>query len=193
MEADTGMKVMQFKDQRRWAAWLESHHADSAGLWLQIAKKAAVAQSVSYPDAVEAALCFGWIDGQKKTSDDGWWLQKFTPRGPKSLWAKANREKAEELITHGRMKPAGLKAIETARQNGRWDRAYDSPRGAEVPVDLQRELSAHTRAKAFFATLDRANRYAILFRVQTAIRPETRARRIQKLIGMLERHEKLHP
>jgi uncharacterized protein YdeI (YjbR/CyaY-like superfamily) len=191
--AGTEMTVMRFKDQRHWAAWLESHHARSAGLWLQIAKKGNVSQSVSYPEAVEAALCFGWIDGQKKTSDDGWWLQKFTPRGPKSLWAKANREKAEELIKDGRMKPAGLKAIESARQNGQWDRAYDSPRGAEVPVDLQQELSAHPRARKFFATLDRANRYAILFRVQTAIRPETLARRIQKLIGMLERHEKVHP
>ncbi|HYW82271.1 MAG TPA: YdeI/OmpD-associated family protein [Spirochaetia bacterium] len=187
------LKIVRFKDQESWDSWLEKHHAVSPGVWLQIAKKAADAPSVSYAEAVEAALCFGWIDGQKKPFDEAWWLQRFTPRRPTSIWARANREKAEELIRDGRMKLAGLKAVETARQSGRWDRAYDSARTAGVPADLQKAFARNARAKAFFATLDSANRYAVLWRVQTAIKPETRARRIEKLIGMLERNEKLHP
>ena len=187
------LQIMRFKDQKSWDAWLAKHHAASAGLWLQIAKKAAGTTSVSYSQAVETALCFGWIDGQKKLFDERWWLQRFTPRRPTSIWAKANREKAEELIREDRMKPPGLAAVETARQNGRWDMAYDSARRATVPADLKKAFALNARARAFFATLDSANRYAVLWRVQTAVKPETRARRIEKLIGMLERNEKLHP
>jgi uncharacterized protein YdeI (YjbR/CyaY-like superfamily) len=148
---------------------------------------------VSYAQAVETALCYGWIDGQGKSLDEAWWLQKYTPRRPNSVWGKINRERAEELIRDGRMKPAGLKAVDVARQNGRWDRAYDSPSKARVPADLQKAFAHNARAKAFFSTLDSANRYAVLWRVQTAVNPETRARRIEKLVGMLERNEKLHP
>ena len=184
---------MRFKDQKSWDAWLAKHHAASPGLWLQIARKANGAPSVSYAQAVETALCYGWIDGQGKSLDEAWWLQKYTPRRPNSVWGKINRERAEELIRDGRMKPAGLKAVETSRRNGRWDRAYDSPRGARVPADLQKAFALNARAKAFFSTLDSANRYAVLWRIQTAVKPETRARRIEKLVGMLERNEKLHP
>ncbi len=150
-------------------------------------------KTLTYAEAVEAALCYGWIDGQGKSIDDTAWLQKFTPRGPRSVWSKINRQKAETLIASGRMQPAGLAAIERAKQNGQWDNAYDSHRTATVPDDLQAALDANAKAKAFFATLDSANRYAILWRLQTAKRAETRARRIEQFINMLENHEKLHP
>ena len=155
------LEIKRFKDQKGWDAWLGKHHAESPGVWLQIARKAAGTPSVSYSQAVETALCFGWIDGQKKPFDQEWWLQRFTPRRPASIWAKANREKAEELIRDGRMKPAGNQAVEVARQNGRWDRAYDSARTAGVPADLRKAFARNARARAFFATLDSANRYAV--------------------------------
>jgi uncharacterized protein YdeI (YjbR/CyaY-like superfamily) len=186
------LPVELFKDQKHWAAWLDKHHASSPGLWLRLAKKGSDIQSVSYAEALEVALCYGWIDGQKKAYDESSWLQKFTPRGDRSLWSKVNREKAEELIRTGRVKPAGLAAIERARQNGRWEAAYDSPGKATVPDDFQAELDRHPKAKEFFATLNSANRYAILWRIQTVKKAETRARRIQQFIEMLERHEKIH-
>ncbi len=138
------------------------------------------------------ALCYGWIDGQKKTFDESAWLQKFVPRGPKSIWSKINREKAQQLIARGQMKPTGLAAIKSAQQDGRWDAAYDSPSRASVPEDFQAALDRNTRAKAFFATLNGVNRYAILYRLQTAKRLETRARRIEQFIAMLARKETLH-
>ncbi len=185
--------VMQFGRQKDWAAWLDKNHATSSGVWLKLAKKASGDKSVTYDEALEAALCYGWIDGQKKSYDESAWLQKFTPRGAQSIWSKINREKAQELIRSGRMKPAGLAAVESARQDGRWDAAYDSPGRATVPDDLQMELDRNPKAKAFFDTLNSANRYAILWRIQTAKKAETRARRIQQFIRMLEKHEKLHP
>jgi uncharacterized protein YdeI (YjbR/CyaY-like superfamily) len=187
------LPVIQFEDQQAWAAWLDENHATSAGLWLRLAKKASGIPSVSYDQALEVALCYGWIDGQKKSDDQTWWLQKFTPRGAKSIWSKVNRQKAQKLIESGRMKPAGLEAIERAKQDGRWDAAYDSPSSATVPDDFQAALDKNTQAKAFFATLNSANRYAILFRIQTAKKAETRARRIEQFIHMLENHEKLYP
>ena len=187
------MPVMRFKSQKDWATWLDKHHAKSAGVWLQIAKKTGKLKSVSYVEAVEMALCYGWIDGQGKGLDESAWLQKFTPRGPRSIWSKINRTKAMELIESGRMKPAGLAAIERAKQNGQWEAAYDSHRTASVPEDLQAALDHNSKAKAFFATLDSTNRYAILWRVQTAKKAETRARRIEQFVSMLEKHEKLHP
>src|SRR5262249_24343235 len=141
----------------------------------------------------EVALCYGWIDGQRKSYDESSWLQRFTPRGPKSIWSKINREKAQELIKSGQMKPAGLKAVESAKQDGRWDAAYDSPGSAPGPADFQAELDKNAEAKAFFATHNSRNRYAILFRIQTAKKAETRAARIRQFIRMLENHEKLHP
>jgi uncharacterized protein YdeI (YjbR/CyaY-like superfamily) len=194
MDADKReYKVLLFKEPQEWTAWLEQHHADSSGVWLRLAKKASALRSVSYAQALDVALCYGWIDGQKKSYDESSWLQKFTPRGQKSLWSKVNREKVQTLIANGAMRPAGLRAVEAAKQDGRWDAAYDSQRRSAVPDDFQAELDHSPKAKAFFATLNSANRYAILFRLQTARKPETRAKRIQQFIRMLENHEKLHP
>ncbi len=150
-------------------------------------------QSVSYGEALEAALCYGWIDAKKKPESDQAWLQRFTPRRAKSIWSKVNREKAAALIAAGRMQPPGLEQVERARQDGRWSAAYDSPADAAVPADLQAALDRNARAKAFFQTLDRANRYAVLWRIQTAKKTETRARRIRRFVEMLEKREKLHP
>lgn len=184
--------VMLFASKNAWASWLNKNQATSAGLWLRLAKKAAELESVTYAEALDVALCYGWIDGQKKSFDQESWLQKFTPRGTKSIWSKINREKAQELIEAGKMQPAGLQAIEKAKQDGRWDAAYDSQSKATVPDDLQAALDRNPQAKAFFATLNSVNRYAILFRIQTAKKVETRARRIQQFIQMLEKNEKLH-
>ena len=185
--------VLDCADAEAWARWLAAHHAEAPGVWLRLAKKAGPLTSVSYADALEAALCEGWIDGQKRAHDDVSWLQKFTPRGARSLWSRVNREKAEALIASGRMQPAGLAAVEAARRDGRWDRAYDSPARATVPDDLRAALAAAPEAERHFATLSAANRYAVLHRVQTAARPETRARRIATLVAMLARGESLHP
>ena len=141
---------------------------------------------------LDVALCYGWIDGQKKTFDDATWLQKFTPRGTRSIWSKINREKVQRLVESGRMQSPGLEAVDRAKANGQWDSAYDSHRTAGVPDDLQRALDAHPKAKAFFATLNSANRYAILFRIQTVKRAGTRAKKIEQFVGMLERHEVIH-
>jgi uncharacterized protein YdeI (YjbR/CyaY-like superfamily) len=185
--------VKTFRSCADWEAWLAKNHASSKGLWLKLTKKGSGQKSVTYDEAVEAALCYGWIDGQKKPLDDGFWLQKFTPRGPKSIWAKRNREKAERLIESGRMTLAGQKVVEDAQRDGRWVAAYDSPRTAEVPPDLQKELDYNPKAKAFFASLDGANRYAVLFRIQTAKKETSRAERIHQFVRMMERGEKIHP
>jgi uncharacterized protein YdeI (YjbR/CyaY-like superfamily) len=185
--------VLLFKRAKDWSSWLDKNYATSSGVWLRLAKKESDLMSTSYAEAIEVALCYGWIDGQKKSYDEQSWLQKFTPRGAKSIWSKINREKAEKLIESGQIKPAGLQAIERAKQDGRWDAAYDSQSSAKVPSDLQAELDRHPKAKAFFATLNSVNRYAILFRIQTARKAETRARRIQQFIQMLERNETIYP
>jgi uncharacterized protein YdeI (YjbR/CyaY-like superfamily) len=181
-----------FRDQKEWASWLDEHHKVSPGVWLRIGKKGSGLQSLTYTDAVEIALCYGWIDGPKRAYDGVSWIQRFTPRGPNSVWSRINRNKAEELIRSGRMRPAGLDAIDRAQQNGRWETAYDSPSRSAVPRDFQAALNGNRKARSFFASLDRANRYAILWRIQTAKRPETRARKIQEFIRMLERREKIH-
>lgn len=183
----------RFPSQKDWAEWLGKNHAKSSGIWLRLAKKDSGLTSVTYQEAVEVALCYGWIDGQKKPENDRTWLQRFVPRSPKSVWSKINRDKAEALIESGQMKPAGREAIDQAKRNGRWDAAYDSPSKATVPPDFEAALRSSPRAQAFFATLGSANRYAILWRIQTAKRPETRARKIGEFIRMLERNEKLHP
>jgi uncharacterized protein YdeI (YjbR/CyaY-like superfamily) len=187
------LPVILFAQPSDWEAWLSEHHTSSPGLWLRLAKKASGIQSITYAEALDVALCYGWIDGQKKSYDESTWLQKFTPRGARSIWSKVNREKTVSLIEGGRMRPAGLAAIESAKRDGRWEAAYDSQGAASVPDDLQAELDRNPAAKAFFATLNSRNRYAILFRIQTAKRAETRAKRIQEFIGMLERHETLYP
>lgn len=189
----TELPVMLCKTRKSWASWLAKHHEDSAGIWLQLAKKDAESSSVSYPEAVEEALCQGWIDGQKKAMDEQFWLQKFTPRGSRSIWSKINTEKAEALIASGAMQPAGMREIERAKKDGRWDAAYKSARNATVPDDLQQALAANPDAGAFFDRLDGANRYAILFRIQTVKRAETRERKIAQFVAMLARGEKIHP
>jgi uncharacterized protein YdeI (YjbR/CyaY-like superfamily) len=185
--------IQLFEKPKDWAAWLQKSHAAASGIWLRLAKKNSGIESITYAEALDVALCYGWIDGQKKSYDEITWLQKFTPRGKKSIWSKINREKAESLIKSKQMKPAGLKAIESAKQDGRWDAAYDSQSKATVPEDFQAALDKNAKAKAFFATLKGANRYAILFRIQTAKKAETRARRIRQFIEMLEKHETIHP
>jgi uncharacterized protein YdeI (YjbR/CyaY-like superfamily) len=182
-----------FKSRKDWAAWLDKNHGKSTGVWLRLAKKDSPLRSVSYKEALEVALCYGWIDGQKRPESEEAWLQRFVSRSAQSIWSKINREKALALIANGEMKAAGLAAIENARKNGRWEAAYDSPSSAAVPSDFQAALDANPRAAAFFNMLDRANRYAVLWRIQTAKKAETRARKIGQFIGMLERQEKLHP
>jgi uncharacterized protein YdeI (YjbR/CyaY-like superfamily) len=182
-----------FEDQQTWFSWLRKNHATSSGVWLRIARKGAKVRSVSYPQAVDAALCFGWIDGQKKSDDERYWLQRFTRRSEKSIWSKINRERAIRLIELGQMNAAGLREVERAKRDGRWEGAYDSPRGATIPADFQAVLNKTPRAKGFFATLDSRNRYAVLFRIQTAKKAETRAKRIKQFAEMLSQHEKIYP
>jgi uncharacterized protein YdeI (YjbR/CyaY-like superfamily) len=172
---------------------LEDNHETSSGVWLRLAKKSSGRKSVSYAEALEVALCYGWIDGQGKGEDESYSLQKFTPRAKRSMWSRRNREKVLALIEAGRMKPAGLREIERAKEDGRWDAAYDSPSTMKVPDDLQAALNRDPRAKTFFESLDSRNRYAVLFRLQNAKRPETRSRRLEQFVGMLARGEKLHP
>ncbi len=172
--------------------WLEENGGDSDGVWLKIAKKGAPEPSVTYAEALELALCFGWIDSQKRGLDATHFLQRFTPRRPRGRWSKINREKAEALIASGAMRPAGLVEVEAARADGRWEAAYASPSNAVVPEDLQRELDANGAAAATFAALDGANRYAFIYRLEEAKRAETRARRLRKFVAMLERGERLH-
>ena len=187
------LPVMSFESTDAWDAWLAAHHADSSGLWLKIAKKGAAGRTISYSQALDVALCHGWIDGQKGRHDDEFWLQRFTPRKPASKWSKINTERAEALIASGRMRPAGLREVERAQADGRWEQAYESQSRVTVPEDLARALAANERARAFFATLDSANRYAILYRIGTAKKPETRARRIDTYVAMLSEHKKIHP
>ncbi|MQY34438.1 hypothetical protein SRB17_24070 [Streptomyces sp. RB17] len=185
--------VLAFATQDSWERWLEEHHADVRGVWLKIPKKDSGLDGVDYAGALESALCFGWIDGQKKKLDERHWLQRFTPRRPGSRWSKVNREKATELTAQGRMRPAGLREVEQARSDGRWEAAYEGQRTATVPEDLQAALEAVPEARDFFATLDSHNRYAILYRIQDAKRPQTRAARIEKFVAMLAARQKLHP
>ncbi|MNM23410.1 hypothetical protein D3C81_338140 [compost metagenome] len=187
------LPIMLFAESQAFERWLEEHHAISPGVWLQIAKKNSGLSSVSYAEALEAALCYGWIDSHKVKHDERSWLQRFTPRGPKSVWSKVNKEKAERLIGEGRMKPAGLAAIEAAKQNGEWDKAYESFSSASVPEDFAAELSKLPQAKAFFDSLNRQNQYAILYRLHQSRTPATRNKRIQQFLEMLAKGEKLYP
>ena len=177
-----------------WRAWLRAHHARSTGVFLRIPKVTkSAASALTYATALEAALAWGWIDGQKRALDAGAWLQRFTPRGPRSGWSKINRAKAEALIAAGAMEAPGRAEVERAKRDGRWARAYDGARAATVPDDLAEALASRPRARAFFEALDGANRYAILYRVQTAKLAETRARRIETFVAMCARGETLHP
>lgn len=186
------LPVEFFKLQQDWIDWLTNNHNTSSGVWLQLAKKGASVRSISYDVAVQVSLCFGWIDGQKKAHSEEYWLQKFTPRSAKSVWSKINKEKALSLINAGKMKPSGLEEIERAKADGRWDAAYDSASKSSVPNDLLLALDRNIKAKKFFETLDSRNRYAVLFRIQIAKNAETRAKKIEKFVQMLERQEKIH-
>ncbi len=193
MDVRAGLPVIGFASAQEWEAWLDGNHADARGLWIKIGKVGRGSPSVTYDEALDVALCFGWIDGQKGAFDDAHWLQKFTPRGPRSKWSKRNRQKASALIDQGRMHPAGLAQVERARQDGRWDAAYEGSSAATVPDDLQRALDADPKALEKFETLNSRNRYAILYRVQDAKRAETRARRIEKFVVMLHEGRTLYP
>ena len=182
--------MIPFGSRSAWETWLEKHHSASEGLWLKISKKGSGIESVSYAEAVEAALCYGWIDGQSNRFDDDYWLQRFTPRKPRSKWSAINRDKVTKLIEKGEMRPAGLLEVERAKADGRWDAAYEPPSTATVPEDLQRRLDENPEAAAFFATLNSTNRYAILYQIQDAKRPETRARRIEKFVALLKERKK---
>jgi uncharacterized protein YdeI (YjbR/CyaY-like superfamily) len=193
MDASQGQPILPFSSAEAWEAWLSEHHAASRGLWIRIAKKATGIASVTHAEALDVALCFGWIDSQRRPDDETFFLQRFTPRAPRSRWSRINRERALALIEEGRMRPPGLRAIEDARRDGRWERAYEPQSAAEVPEDLRRALDEAPAAAAAFATLDSRNRYAVLYRVADAKRPETRARRIRTYVEMLARGERLYP
>jgi uncharacterized protein YdeI (YjbR/CyaY-like superfamily) len=194
MKAPAQSAPKAFASKAKWAAWLAANHAKSNGVGLLMMKKGATTRkrSVTYAEAVEVALAWGWIDGKKQALDESSWIQRFSPRTKTSLWSKINRDKALALIAANSMETPGLEEVDRAKRDGRWDAAYDSPRTSTLPDDLAAALTANPRAAAFFETIDRANRYSILHRVQTARKPETRAARIAKLVAMLGRHELLH-
>jgi len=186
------LPILLFASPAELEAWLDDNHAAAEGIWLKIAKKGSGAESVTYAEALELALCFGWIDSQKRGFDEKHFLQRFTPRRPRGKWSRINREKVEGLIAAGAMRAAGMAEVEAAKADGRWDAAYAGQRTAEVPADLQLELDGNEAAREFFASLDSANRYAIVYRLEDAKKPETRARRLRKFVGMLKRGEKIH-
>ena len=184
--------IIHFKSPKHFAKWLAANHARQNGVWLQFFKKDSGVETITYAGALDEALCYGWIDGQVKKHDSQSWLHKFTPRRPKSIWSKRNIGHVERLIAEQRMQPPGLKEVEAAKQDGRWQRAYDSPGKMEVPEDFLAILSKHKKAKAFFETLNRANVYAITWRLQTAVKPETRTKRMEAILQMLKKGEKFH-
>ncbi len=186
-------KIIAFKSAGEWEKWLAKHHAVSPGLWLKLFKKSSGKETVNYGQALEGALCYGWIDGQKAPFDDKAWLQKFTPRRPKSVWSKNNTAHAKRLIQEGRMKPAGLQEIEAAKKDGRWAKAYHPQSQATLPEDFLREVNKNEKAQAFLKTLNRVNVYAIIYRLHSAKKPETRQKRLKQFIEMLSNGKKLHP
>ena len=188
----TRLDTLSFKTSSDFRKWLSKNHATSEGVWLRIYKKGTEVPSVTYAEALDEALCFGWIDGQKKPHDEDSWLQKFTPRRRRSGWSKVNTEHAERLIKEGRMKPAGMMEIEAARKDGRWDAAYDRFANAVVPDEFLKQLAKNKKAQTFFNTLNKTNRFSIAYRLQTAKREETKQKRIKDIIAMLARGEKFH-
>ena len=192
MPTSNDLPVLAFASQSNWADWLAKNHDKSDGLWLKVAKKDSGIPSVTIVEALDMALCYGWIDGQRGSFDDKYYLQKYTPRRPKSTWSKINVEKVKRLITSGQMQPAGLAAIEAAKADGRWAKAYDGQKTMTVPKDFQAALNKNKKAKAFFATLNSVNRYAILFRIHNVKKAETRTRKIKQFIEMLEKNEKIY-
>jgi len=193
MNNTNGLSIMFFETQQDWERWLTEHHTDTVGIWLKVAKKETGLPSVNYSEALDSALCYGWIDGQKASFDDQYWLQKFTPRRPKSIWSKVNCDKATALIAEGRMQPEGIRQVELAKADGRWESAYESQSKITIPDDFQSELDKNQKAKDFFSTLNSINRYAILFRIHSAKKPATRSARINKFIEMLSNNQKIYP
>jgi uncharacterized protein YdeI (YjbR/CyaY-like superfamily) len=187
------LPVLRFGSADAWRQWLATDGATSPGAWLKIARKGTAEPTVSYQEALEVALCFGWIDGQKGSLDDAHWLQRFTPRKPGSRWSRRNTQQADELIAAGRMQPAGLREVELAKADGRWQQAYAGQRDAVVPDDLRRALDANQAAAEFFETISSVNRFAILYRIQAVKRPDTRARKIEQYVQMLAEHKTIHP
>jgi uncharacterized protein YdeI (YjbR/CyaY-like superfamily) len=192
VEPKTDLPTMSFSSPKTFKTWLHKNHETSNGIWLKIAKKGSGIKTVNYAEALEVALCYGWIDGQKAAFDDDYFLQRFTPRRARSKWSKINCDKVTALIEQGEMQPAGLAEVERAKADGRWDAAYGGQRTMEVPDDFQAALDKDKKARDFFATITRANRYAILFRIHDAKRAETRAARIEKFVTMLHNGETLH-
>ncbi len=186
------LPIKRFSSSAAWDAWLRKHHTSSPGVWLELAKKGRESPRLSHAQALETALCYGWIDGQTASSNAGWWRQRFTPRGPRSKWSKINCAAVDRLRAQGRLTPAGQAQVEAAKRDGRWKAAYASQRTITIPRDLQAALIARPHAKEFFQALDSKNRYAILYRLQDAKQAETRQRRLQKFVQMLEAGETLH-
>ncbi len=193
MKSRENLPIFAFESQPAWDAWLEGNHGSSTGIWLKIAKKETGIASVNYNQAVETAISYGWIDGQKAAFDENYWLQKFTPRGSRSIWSQVNCEKAEALIAAGKMHAAGMHQVELAKSDGRWQTAYAPQSKIEIPPDLQSELEKNPAAGTFFNELNSLNRFAILYRLQTAKKSTTRSARLKKFIEMLARGEKIHP
>jgi uncharacterized protein YdeI (YjbR/CyaY-like superfamily) len=185
-------EIRAFRTTRAWEQWLDRNAGRAEGIWMKIAKRDSGITSVTHAEALEVALCFGWIDGQRRALDETHFLQRFTPRRPRSMWSKINREKVTALIESGRMRPPGMREVERAQADGRWDAAYAGQRAATVPEELQRALDQNRKAREFFATLDSRNRYAFIWRVQEAKKPETRVRRAEQFVKMLAAGETLH-
>jgi uncharacterized protein YdeI (YjbR/CyaY-like superfamily) len=184
--------VKYFKSQKHFAEWLEINHTVEKGIWIQFFKKDSGMDTITLGEALEEALCYGWIDSQLKKFDKKSWIHKFTPRRAKSMWSKKNIEHIERLMKMGKMKSAGLKEVESAKKDGRWQRAYDSPGNMELPEDFIKLISKNKKASSFFETLNKANKYAIAWRLQTAAKPETRIKRMKAILEMLENGKKFH-
>jgi uncharacterized protein YdeI (YjbR/CyaY-like superfamily) len=193
MAGDGAETNMIFGEAAEWESWLERNHLSCAGVWMRIAKKSAPFDTVRYPEVLELALCFGWIDGKRMRLDEHSFLQRFSPRRARSVWSQINRSTAERLAAEGRMRPAGAAEVDRAKLDGRWDAAYAPQSSASLPEDLERELERRPAARAFFETLSSQNRYAILFRLQDAKREDTRRRRLEKFVAMLEAREAIYP
>jgi uncharacterized protein YdeI (YjbR/CyaY-like superfamily) len=186
------LHILELANAANWERWLDQNHADSSGIWVRLFKKGSGKQTFTYDEALDGALCYGWIDGHKKSYDHESWIQKFTPRRPKSIWSKRNRQHIERLLRLHKMRPEGIQEVERAKEDGRWDRAYDSPAKMEIPNDFLQELSKNETALEFFKSLNSANRYAIAFRLQTAKDPSTRKRRLLKILAQLNERRKFH-
>lgn len=184
--------ILSFHASKEFEKWLSKNHSVSNGIWLKFLKKYSGEKTITYAEALDCALCYGWIDGQAKKFDDTSWIQKFTPRRKKSIWSKRNTENVARLIKEKRMKQSGLKEIEAAKKDGRWEAAYDSPSNMSVPADFLKELSKNKKAKEFFDALNKSNTYAIAWRLQTAKKPETREKRMKQMLEMLKKGKKLH-